>query len=239
MMENINVLCSIAARAGSKGVPGKNSKLLNGEPLISYSIRTALESKYVSKVVVNTEDLTISQIAKEHGADVPFVRGVKLSHDNTTLTEVTQNTLFEMAKLGHQYDAILQLSPTCPFISSISLDSAIQLMIENDCDSVVSVKKIEHDHPYRAKEIDDNGIVSPFIKDIDVEAFKQRQDLPLLYSTSGGIYLRKSHLFDNWNGDGFCLGSETHALILDDVQSINIDRLIDFEFSEFIMKSIV
>ncbi len=234
-MRKLKILCSISARGGSKGIPRKNLKLLNGRPLLSYAIETALQSKLIDKVIVNTEDEEIADIAKKYGAEVPFVRSKELALDHITLTEVSKNSMNEMDKLGHKFDAILQLAPTCPFIESGSIDKVIQIMLEKDCDSVLSLKVIEHEHPYRAKELSDNGEVSPFLKDINVESFKQRQDLPVLYCSSGALYLRKRKILHNWSGNDMCLGNSVQGLVLDDVQSINIDRPIDFKFSEFMM----
>lgn len=236
-MEKLKILCSISARGGSKGITRKNLKLLNGKPLLSYAIDVALQSKLIDKVIVNTEDEEIANIAKKFGAEVPFIRSKVLALDHITLTEVSKNSMDEMARLGYKFDAILQLAPTCPFIECDSLDKAVQIMLEKDCDSVLSLKRIEHEHPYRAKVINSNGEVDPFLKNIDVESFQQRQDLPVLYCSSGALYLRKSKVLHDWSGNDLCLGWSTQGLVLDDIQSINIDRPIDFEFAEFIMSN--
>ena len=222
-MRKLKILCSISARAGSKGIPRKNLKLLNGRPLLSYVIETALQSKLIDKVIVNTED----EIAK---TTFP-------SLDHVTLTEASINSLHEMDRIGYRADAVLQLAPTSPFIKNTSLDQAIKTMLEYKCDSVMSLKRIEHEHPYRAKELDSNGEIQQFLKDVDVESFKQRQDLPVLYCSAGAFYLRTREVMENSSGNDLCLGDSIRGVLVDDIQAINIDRMIDFKFAEFIMSS--
>ena len=143
--------------------------------------------------------------------------------------------MFKMDRLGFQSDIVIQFSPTCPFITSDLIDKGIE-KIKNS-ESVVSLKRIEHEHPYRAKELIENEYFVPFIKTIDVEKFQSRQELPELYCTSGALYIRRRKLLENWNGNNFAMGKKPKGLILNDIESINIDRPIDFEFAKFIMNA--
>ena len=108
MFNNDKILCSIAARAGSKGVPGKNTKLLNDKHLIGYAIEAAIGSKYIDKVIVSTESKKIAKIAKKYNAEVPYLRSDNLSEDLIPLTEVTKDTMFKMDRLGFQSDIVIQ-----------------------------------------------------------------------------------------------------------------------------------
>ena len=118
MYKNYKIICSIAARAGSKGVPGKNTKLLGGIPLISYAIQAAKKSSYIDRTIVSTEDKKIAKISKQYGAEIPYFRQNNLTEDLTPLTAVTKDTMEKMDVLGYHANIIIQFSPTCPFITS-------------------------------------------------------------------------------------------------------------------------
>ncbi len=229
------VLAVIGARRGSKGVPGKNLRLLNGKPLISYMINAAKTAKLIDKVIVSTEDEHIKETAKYYGAEVPFRRPSELADDYTPLIAVTKHAMEKMDNLGYKADIIVQLQPTCPFVHAEKIDESIKKVLEgSDCS--VSLRRIGHEHPYRAKKILQDGSFTRFIEGIDVEKYQNRQDLPPTYCTTGAIYTRRRHLLENWSGKDFCLGQNPTAVILNDIEGTNIDNLIDFEFAEFIMK---
>lgn len=229
------VLAVIGARGGSKGVPGKNLRQLNEKPLISYMISAAKNSKLINKVIVSTEDNRIAETAKQYGAEIPFIRPSELADDHTPLIAVTKHAMEAMNNLGYKADIIVQLQPTCPFVPAEKIDESIKKVLEgSDCS--VSLRKIGHEHPYRAKKILQDGSFTSFIEGIDVEKYQNRQDLPSTYCTTGAIYTRRSHLLENWSGKDFCLGKKPIAVILDDLEGTNIDNLIDFEFADFIMK---
>tara|TARA_B100001059_G_scaffold236750_2_gene289746 strand:+ start:12904 stop:13617 length:714 start_codon:yes stop_codon:yes gene_type:complete len=231
----MKVLCSIAARSGSKGIINKNLKKIGNHPLIAYTIKIALSSRLINKVVVNTDSKKIANIAKKYGADVPFIRKPNLADDKTPLLMVTKDTLINMENLKQNYDIVIQLAATCPFISKKNLEESIHLANKYDC--CVSLKRIEHDHPYRAKKIyGSNNRFESFIKNINVEKFQSRQDLPELFTTSGGIYTRKSKLLKTATEKDFCFGKSPVGIILNDIESINIDRKIDLEFAKFIQE---
>ncbi len=230
------VLAVIAARAGSKGVPGKNLKPLGGKPLIAYMIEAAARSRLVTRVVVSTEDDRIADTARTYGADVPFVRPADLADDTTPLLAVTRHAMEELDRQGWRADAIVQLAPTCPFIPTAKIDEAIEKVLEPGSDCVVSLRRIGHEHPYRAKRLlDDEGTFVQFIEGIDVERYQSRQDLPHAFCTTGGIYARQRGLLERWTGKDFCLGARPRAVMLDDIAATNIDGPLDFAFADFIL----
>jgi CMP-N-acetylneuraminic acid synthetase len=227
------VICSIAARGGSKGVPGKNLKQLGDRPLIAHAISAALQADSVDRVIVNTESREIADTARKYGAETPFLRDPDLADDHTPLLMVTRETMLQMEALGYQADIIIQLAATCPFTRPETIDRSVELALQNQC--AVTLKRIEHEHPYRAKVLNDEGSFSSFITDVDVEAFQSRQDLPELYCTSGSVYTRTRDLLMIATGKDFCLGPKPAGIILSDEEAINIDRPIDFSFAELIM----
>ncbi len=234
----MKVLAVISARAGSKGVPRKNLLHMGDKgPLISHMIQKAVNCKYIDKVVCSTDSEEIANVAKEFGAEVPFMRPDDLADDHTPLITVTQHAMRAMDELGYKADVVAQLAPTCPFIKQESIDQSVLAVIEDQCECAVSLKRIEHEHPYRARVLDEKGYFENFIQDIDVESFHSRQDLPTLYCTSGGIYVRKRKLLEDYDGSDFALGKSRKGIVLDDLESVNIDRRIDFDFAEFLIKA--
>ena len=235
-MSKQKVLAIISARGGSKEVPRKNLKLLGGKPLVYYMFKKALNSHLIDKVVCSTDDEQIASIAKDVGVEVPFMRSPELAGDRVPLHTVTQYMMQEMDKRKFRADIIVQLAPTGPFVKQEHIDESIELVLRDDCECAVSLKRIEHEHPYRARRLLDNNYFENFIQDIDVEAFHSRQDLPVLYCTSGSIYTRKRHLLEKYNGKDFAMGQKHKGVLLDDIESINIDRMVDFQFAEFLFE---
>src|SRR5690606_8918158 len=120
-----NILAIIPARGGSKGIPGKNMKLLGEKPLLQYTVEAARESSLLSRVILSSDDVDIINLAKSVGLDVPFVRPAHLATDSSGSLEVVQHALKELAGQGETYDAVCLLQPTTPFRESGSIDTAI------------------------------------------------------------------------------------------------------------------
>ena len=235
-MEKKKVLAIISARGGSKGIPGKNLKDLGGIPLIGHIFNSAKKSNLIDKIICSSDSEEIIEVAKNFGIEVPFKRPKNEASDRVPLVSSTKYAMEEMDKLGYQSDIVAQLSGTCPFIKTKSIDKSIEAILTEDCDSAVSLKRIEHEHPYRARVIKEGDFFENFIQDINVEdkKYHSRQDLPELYCTSGGIYTRKRFLLDEFDGSDFAMGKKRKAIFLDDYEAINIDRLIDLDFARFI-----
>ena len=223
----------IPARGGSKAIPRKNLVDLGGRPLIAWSIETALTIQttgFVDQVVVSTEDKEISQVARKYGADLPFVRPAKLAEDEISIIPVLQNAL---ENLGWPIDYILSLQPTAPFVKASSLIDAINLIKSTGCDSVVSVTRIHHAHPYRVYSLTENKALNPLFK--QGERYLQKQDLPPYHTFSGGFYLRKAKLLLSWNNKDFCLGDDIRGLELDSKESLDIDSIEDLEYCRHVI----
>lgn len=232
----MKVFAVISARGGSKEVPGKNIRDLGKRPLLEYSIKKAVNSDLIDRVICSTDDEQIAAIAKKAGAEVPFKRPAELADDHTPLLSVTKHSMLEMDSLGFRADIIVQIAPTCPFIKRKRIDESIEMVMDDSCECSVSLKRIEHEHPYRARRLSEGNYFENFIQDINVEKFHSRQDLPTLYCTSGGIYTRERHLLEAYDGSDFAMGEMRRGLLLDDIEAINIDREIDFEFAEFLIE---
>ena len=194
----MNILAVIPARGGSKGVPGKNKKLLNGKPLIQYSIDAALQSKYISEVVVTTDDSEIIAIAKSLGANVPFVRPKHLAEDTTPTLPVIQHAVSHFKTEGKQFDAICLLQPTSPFRPKGFLDKALETFQEKQTDSLVSVLEVPHQYnPHWTFEANENGILQ--IATGEQNIIPRRQELPKAYHRDGSIYITKTNVLMHEN----------------------------------------
>jgi CMP-N,N'-diacetyllegionaminic acid synthase len=237
MIKKEKVICSISARGGSKGVPNKNIRILGGKPLIAYAIIESLKSKYIDRVVVSTDSNAIAEVAEKYGAEV-LRRPNVLAEDRTPLIDSTQYTMRAMDSQGFNADIIVQLSPTCPFLTIEHIDQSIEMVADDDCECSVSLKKIQHEHPYRARVLHQNDFFENYEQEVDVESkqYHSRQDLPDLYCTTGGLYTRQRHLLESYTGDDFAMGVHRKGILLTDIEAVNIDEMIDFYFTEFLFE---
>ena len=206
-------------------------------PLIVYSLKTLIKIKSIDQIIVSSDSSKILKIANNISKKIKtFIRPRYLAKDKTPLTSVVKYVALDQESKGNKFDYVLQIAPTCPFITEETYKKIIGLLKRgNDC--VVTLKKIEHEHPYRAKEFNKkNAIFKSFIKNIDVEKFISRQDLPTLFCTSGGVYARSLKLLKKFDEKDFNLGKNPKGVIVNDIEAINIDRQIDFDFAKLISK---
>lgn len=187
----MKILGLIPARAGSKGVPGKNIKLLGVKPLIAYSIEAAMAATNITDVVVSTDGDAIADVARKYGVEVPFLRPASLASDTASSIEVVLHALTELERLNREYDAVCLLQPTYPFRRAADIDKAIIRFLESDADSLISVLPVPHEHnPHWVFEPDAENHLR--IATGETEIIKRRQDLPKAYFRDGSIYLTKT-----------------------------------------------
>lgn len=228
MKNKKKILAIIPARGGSKGILRKNIKLLNNKPLIAYTIEEALKSKYIDEVIVSTEDKEIAEISKKFGASIPFLRPKELSEDNTPGIDPILHSINWFKENGKKYDYVMCLQCTSPFRKVEQIDEAIENLIDNNGDSIVSICESEV-NPYWMKKIENNKI-KDFLEQISFCA--RRQDLPKVYRLNGAIYLARTEILlknKNWYTDN------TLPYIMDNLTSIDIDNILDFKFAEFLI----
>ena len=183
-------LCLIAARGGSKGVPGKNLKSIGGKPLLVNGINKAIKSRVFRYVVVSTEDNKIATIAKQSGADVPFMRPKKLATDTATTIDVILHVNKKLENLGYKFNVIVNLDITSPFIRTKDIKGALSLLKKKKCDGVFGVYK-QHLNPYfNIVEKNSRGFLKVVKKPRIMP--KSRQSAPIVYQTSGFHVLQKS-----------------------------------------------
>ena len=176
-------ICIIPARAGSKGVSNKNIRLIAGKPLISYTIKSALESKIFSHVIVTTEDKKIAAIAKKYGAEVPFMRPKYLAADNTPMTPVILHAIEKLNSLGIFFEVFVLRDCTVPFIDASDMKGAIELLKKSGCYSIYGSVKA-HPNPYfQMWELDKKGFLK--ISKTTNKTITRRQDAPIVYTIDG------------------------------------------------------
>jgi len=176
-------VCFIGARGGSKGVPNKNIRLLNGKPLIAYSIETALNSNIFSSVIVSTEDERIGRIAKKYGAEVPFIRPKRLATDSAGMDEVIIHGIKKLRSLGYTFDVLVNRDCTVPFIRNVDVTGSIELLKEKKCDAVFGVYKQHHNPYFNMMEPNSKGFLK-YSKKLR-KKIKTRQNTPTVYQLNG------------------------------------------------------
>ncbi len=194
MYKNKTFLAIIPARGGSKGLPNKNIKDLCGKPLIAHTIEAALKSKYIDEVMVSTDYESISNIAKEYGAKVPFLRPKHLASDTATTHDAVKHTI-EMYKTNFkkEFDYIVLLEPTSPLREDNDIDNMIEYMIssEEKFDSIVSIGEV-HEHPSIMKKIVNTNTLHPYCEELEIT--NRRQDNDLAYFPYGVAYIAKTNI---------------------------------------------
>ena len=230
----MRVLAIIPARGGSKGVPGKNIKLLSGKPLIEYTTEVAQQSKLLTKVVVSSDDDKIIEVAKNTGVEVPFKRPSNLSKDATPTLPVIKHALAYYKNIGEEFDAICLLQVTSPFRTVDFLDNALQKFINEGADSLISVQKVPHEYnPHWTFELNEEGNLK--IATGEEKIISRRQDLPTTYHRDGSIYITKTSVILEKNS----LYGNTIAYIESKEKNfVNIDTLRDWGKAEEIIKNI-
>lgn len=216
------MLAIIPARGGSKRLPGKNVKMLNDQPLIAYTIKAALESKYISKVIVSTDCEMIAKVAVKFGAKVPELRPAYLSSDTASSNDVLLFTLSLLKeKYNEDYNSCILLQPTSPLRSSKHIDEAIELFQNKKADAVVSFTHEFHPLVWN-KYINFEGIVE------EICGIKNQPT----YFPNGALYVLSKKVLDisNYYTD------KTYAYLMNRKDSIDIDTQDDWDFAEFLIQ---
>jgi CMP-N,N'-diacetyllegionaminic acid synthase len=224
----MRILAIIPARGGSKGVPGKNIKLLNGKPLLAYTSEIALQSKQLTEVVVSTEDEQIITVAKSLGVKVPFIRPMALAQDNTPTIDAIIHALRWYEKQNVFFDAVCLLQVTSPFRTVDFLDKAIEKFTASGCDSLVSVQRVPHEYnPHWTFEVDATDNLT--IATGETEIISRRQELPIAYHRDGSLYITKTKVLL----EAHSLYGKSTAFIESDAEFyVNIDTMQDWEKAE-------
>ena len=209
-MSNVAI---IPARQGSKGIPNKNIRLLNGKPLIYYSIKNAIDSKYIDEVIVSTDSKEVEIIAKQMGVNVKW-RDVKLAGDEVTLDSVIYDAIKDI-----QCDYVVTMQPTSPTHKVNTLDSAIEYTINKNLDTVISVIN----NPHLAWKVDENGNKIP-----DYKERLNRQYLPPYFLETGAFVISRKDIVTAKTR----IGKNIDVYEISQQEAIDIDTFADLKYCE-------
>jgi len=227
-----NILAIIPARGGSKGIPGKNIKLLGGKPLLEYTVDAARESSLLTRVILSSDDEAIIKWAKSIGLEVPFVRPAHLATDRSGSLEVVQQALTFLEENGNRFDAVCLLQPTTPFREKGSIDAAIQKFLDGGYDSLVSVREVPAEfNPHWVFEADESGCLH--IATGDKQLIKRRQELPKAYFRDGSIYITKTEVILKQES---LYGDRIGYITSEEKWYVNLDTREDWELAEQLVK---
>lgn len=223
------VVALILARKGSKGVPNKNTKLLNGKPLISWTIEAAIKSKLISRIIVSTDDPKIVEICKSYGLEIDSLRPANLSNDKALTDSVV---LYELKKLNKDYTDVILLQPTSPLRTHMHIENSLNEYFLKKYKSMVSVKDSSK-HVFWSFILNDKGGLKSIVGLENMP--KRRQDIPNTYELNGAIYISNIDLY--LKKETF-LTDCTMPYIMDQISSLDIDNFKDFEIAEKYLKII-
>jgi N-acylneuraminate cytidylyltransferase/CMP-N,N'-diacetyllegionaminic acid synthase len=222
------MIAIVPARGGSKGLPGKNIKVLNGKPLIAYTIEAAKQSKYITDVIISTDDDATYNEALKYGAKRSFLRPKHLAEDDSLAVD---NYIYTLERLneefGYDIDEFAVLQPTSPLRAVEDIDGAIELFNDNNADSVISYTQENHPITWH-KYIDDSG----HFENIFPETIQNRQTNRASYYPNGAIFIfsldliRKKQYYSD----------KSYAYLMPRVRSVDIDTIEDFDYAQYLMR---
>ena len=229
----MKMLGIISARANPKGIPGKNFKLLNGKPLIGYTIEEGIKSK-INRLIVSTDSSEIAKISKDFGAEVPFFRPSGLSQDDSVIEDSILHVLKKLKEgEGYQPDIIVLLQPTSPLRTARHINDCIDLLKEKKVDSIVSVSK-PLEHPAEMVYWNQSGKMF-FLSDIFFQEKKfQRQQYPTFLFINGAVYVFQ---YQSLMEKKSRFGDKTLPYEMRQMDSIDIDSMDDFKIAEALLQA--
>jgi CMP-N,N'-diacetyllegionaminic acid synthase len=221
-------LAIIPARSGSKGLKDKNIRLLNGKPLIAYSIEAANKSEMFSHVMVSTDSERYSEIAKEYGAEVPFLRSVTNSGDNAGSWDVVREVLEKYARMGVLFETVCLLQPTSPLRNEEDIVEGYKELEDKNADAITSVCEVDHS-PLWTMTLDEDLSLVEYRK---YSNSAPRQILDTYYRINGALYIRKVCYEHN---KPLIKSEKEYAYIMKRNRSVDIDTIDDFEYASFLI----
>jgi N-acylneuraminate cytidylyltransferase/CMP-N,N'-diacetyllegionaminic acid synthase len=232
MISDQRILCIVPARAGSKGLPGKNIRPLAGKPLLAWPIAAARGSAYVDRVIISTDSQAFADIAVAHGADCPFLRPAELASDTAPSLDFILHAIDTLAADGEHYDILLLLEPTSPLTEASDVDAALEQLVASDASAVVGISAMETQHPAFSVLKDDRGLIRP-AQSADFANLPRRQDLDPVFALDGSLYISTIDALRKERG--FC-HSNTLGYVTERHKAFEVDDLVDFIAIEAILK---
>lgn len=227
------ILAVIPARGGSKGIPGKNIRLLGGVPLIAYSIATGLQSKFIHRVMVSTDSPEIATIAQKYGAETPFLRPDYLAGDSVPDLPVFEHVLHWLqSETGYIPDIVVQLRPTSPFRPPQLIDSAIASLLANPAVDSVRCVTASGQNPYKMWKIE-LGKLQPLLTSEWHEPYNMpRQELPDTFWQTGHLEVIRRQTIQEQKS---MTGNHILPCFVEPEYAIDLDSLRDWDFAEYVL----
>ena len=229
MYKNKKILAVIPARGGSKGVPRKNIIEVGGHPLIKYTIDCGKNSKYLDRVIISTEDLLIKRVAEENGGDVPFLRPKELAEDTSKTIDCIVHAVDTLESMEEEYDYVMVLQNTVPLRKSWHIDEAIEMIVDSNERSLVSISEVD-EHPILMRTLNEDKTVRNLLQ---MNSTMRRQDFPKFYKVDGAIYIQK--LDKDFNLDT-SLNDGKLGYVMDKKYTTDIDNYIDIKIVEYYLE---
>ena len=224
----MNILVIIPARGGSKGIPGKNIKLLGGKPLIYYAIDVARAIVDDTHICVSTDDDQIIRVVEQYGLSVPFIRPTELATDTAGSYGVLLHALSFYESKGEHFDAVVLLQVTSPFRTVNHVREALNLY-NKDLDMVVSVKERDSNPYYLCFEEDTEGMLHISKGD---GHYTRRQDCPPVYEYNGAIYIINPERMKAMPLNKF---KKRVKYVMDREHSVDLDTMMDWMIAEYMI----
>lgn len=229
MFSNKKIVCVVPARGGSKGVPRKNIKMIAGKPLIAYTIGQALQSPYIDRVIVSTEDAEIADVSRQFGAETPFTRPVELAGDQSSTIDVLLHAIHWLQeKEEYHFDILVLLHATTPLRNVYDINSCIEMLIAEKADNVFSVTEAHRNPYFNMVEAGRDGKVKLSKKG----DFMTRQSAPAVYDMNSAIYVWWTDILKK---EKKIFLDKSHIYVMPKERSIDIDDDLDFRIAEFLV----
>jgi CMP-N-acetylneuraminic acid synthetase len=226
----MRVLGLVPARGGSKGVPGKNIRLLRGKPLLQYTAEAALNSQLLSRVILSTESTEIAEIGARCGLEVPFMRPLDLAADETPMLPVVKHALKMLDGDGSKYDAVCLLQPTNPLRRTEDIDGCITWMEKTNADAVVTTIEVPAEHnPHWVYFQNGDGLLR--LSTGESVPIARRQDLPRAFHREGSVYVARCSVVR----EGSLYGQRLAGYPIERNRSVNIDSSDDWARAEALL----
>ena len=225
-------ICTICARANSKGVKNKNTRLLAGKPLIAYTLEHAMEANLFDLIAVSSDSKEILEVAQRYGADLLVERPADLATDSAAKIPAIQHCVLAAENASKKvFDVLVDLDVTSPLRLSEDIRGAVDLLETEKVDNVITAAQARRSPYFNLVELDDNGVVrlsKPVQKPI-----VRRQDSPKCFDINASIYVwRRSVLFES----STLFNTNTRLFVMPEERSIDIDSELDFKIVEMLMK---
>lgn len=226
------ILWIVAARSGSKGILGKNIKLLGGIPLMAYRIKSALLSKYTNDIWISTDSEDYAKIAEEYGAKKMFMRPAELAGDYASSSDVLLHAMKFALSIEKKYELIGLLEPTSPFVTTLELDRAIEKLDAND--DAVAIVATKESRPNTLFIQEESMYLETLAKKIESIKIQGRQAFKKEITPSGGFYISK---WDAFLKSKTFYTNKTLGIELKGVSTLEIDEPDDWQFADYIVKN--